>query len=158
MLTFGGAFSNHIYAVAAAGKLFGFKTIGIIRGENHLPLNHTLTFAKRCGMQLSYMNRSEYREKESALIIKKLKHHFGDFYLIPEGGTNELALRGATEMIEEINLDFDYACMPCGTAGTLAGAIMGLKKHQKAIGFSSLKGQDFLENEVIKLTGTNLDN
>ena len=153
LLTFGGAYSNHIYAVAAAGKRFGFKTIGIIRGEEHLPLNPTLKFAKSCGMKIGYMNRSTYRNKTSYQVINQLKEQFGRFYLIPEGGTNELALKGCSEIINSLDINFDIICTACGTGGTIAGLISGLKNSQKAIGFSVLKGAEFLNNDIRKLLG-----
>ncbi|MFB3056003.1 MAG: 1-aminocyclopropane-1-carboxylate deaminase/D-cysteine desulfhydrase [Ignavibacteriaceae bacterium] len=151
LLTFGGAYSNHIYATAAAGKLFGFKTIGIIRGEEHLPLNPTLSFAASAGMKIHYVNRKTYKEKNSSEFIKKLREKFGDFYLIPEGGTNKLAVKGASEIISNIDIDFDYVCCACGTGGTLAGLIIGLNGRKKALGFSVLKGGRFLLNDVEKL-------
>ena len=153
LLTFGGAYSNHIYAVAAAGKRFGFNTIGIIRGEEHLPLNPTLKFAKSCGMKIGYMNRSTYRNKTSYQVITQLKEQFGRFYLIPEGGTNELALKGCAEIINSLDINFDIICTACGTGGTIAGLISGLKDSQIAIGFAVLKGAEFLNNDIRKLLG-----
>ena len=157
LLTFGGAWSNHIYATAAAGKYFGFKTIGIIRGEQHSPLNATLSFAKACGMQLHYITRAEYRQKNETLFIQKLKQKFGNVYILPEGGSNALAIKGCKEIVNEISqqLDrpFDAICCASGTGATLAGLISAIKpapaKHQPlAIGFSALKGDHFLDNEV----------
>jgi 1-aminocyclopropane-1-carboxylate deaminase len=153
LLTFGGAYSNHIYAVAAAGKRFSFNTIGIIRGEEHLPLNPTLKFAKNCGMKIVYMNRSTYRNKTTDQIITQLKEKFGRFCLIPEGGTNELALKGCSEIINSLHINFDFICTACGTGGTIAGLISGLKKGQKAIGFAVLKGAEFLNKDIKKLLG-----
>lgn len=151
LLTFGGAYSNHIYAVAAAGKRFGFNTIGIIRGEEHLPLNPTLSFAKTCGMNLIYMERETYRRKNTPDIINQLKKQYGDFYLIPEGGTNTLAVKGCTDIVKSIDSDFDLVCSACGTGGTLAGIIAGLDKNKTALGFAVLKGASFLINNVKKL-------
>lgn len=148
LLTFGGAFSNHIYATAAAGKIFNFNTIGLIRGEEHLPLNPTLSFAKENGMELHYLDRTSYRRKDSVEIFEDLKNRFGDFYLIPEGGTNELAVKGCSEIIDKINLDFDYVCCACGTGGTLAGLIKGLSGNNNALGFAVLKGASFLRDNV----------
>lgn len=150
LLTFGGAYSNHIYATAGAGKEFGFETIGVIRGEEHLPLNSTLSFAKEAGMHLHYMDRTTYRRKSEPELIKLLKQQYGDFYLIPEGGTNALAVQGCQEIIQEINIDYDYLCCPVGTGGTITGLISGLKGRSNVIGFSSLKG-DFLKDEVAEL-------
>jgi 1-aminocyclopropane-1-carboxylate deaminase len=151
LLTFGGTYSNHIYATAAAGNLFGFKTIGIIRGEEQLPLNPTLSFALSKGMKIHYVNRKAYREKNSIEFIKHLRQKFGNFYLVPEGGTNKLAVKGVSEIISNIDLDFDYICCACGTGGTLAGLVTGLNGRKKALGFSVLKGGGFLLDDVEKL-------
>lgn len=152
LLTFGGAYSNHIYAVAGVGQAEGFETIGVIRGEEHVELNPTLSFAQSMGMRLHYMDRSNYREKESEAVINLLKQVYGDFYLIPEGGTNTLALKGCAELAREIDTHHDYLCCPVGTGGTLAGLIMGVKGQCKVLGFSALKG-DFLTTDVAGLLG-----
>ena len=102
LLTFGGAYSNHIRATAAAGHYLGFSTIGVIRGEEHLPLNPSLTFAVERGMNLCYLNRADYRRKTETDVIEGLRQRFGSFYLLPEGGSNELAVRGCTEIVDEI--------------------------------------------------------
>ena len=153
LLTFGGAYSNHIYATAAASHETGFKSVGIIRGEETLPLNKTLAFAQHCGMQLHYISRTQYREKDNPAFIQELHNKFGDFYLIPEGGTNEFAVKGCAEfgkqLLEEI--DFDYLCLPVGTGGTIAGIIAGLEGKKEVIGFPVLKGGDFLKDEIEKL-------
>lgn len=151
LLTFGGAYSNHIYAVATAGKIFNFKTIGIIRGEEHHPLNPTLSFAKAHGMEIHYLNRTLYRNKNSTELIDYLKQKFGKFYLLPEGGTNRLAIRGCSEIIDNINVEFDYICCPCGTGGTLTGLIDGLNGKSFALGFAVLKGANFLRENVNSL-------
>lgn len=150
LLTFGGAYSNHIYATAAAAYELGFESIGIIRGEETLPLNATLAFAKEKGMQLHYVTREDYRKKTEPDFQKKLTDLFGDFYLIPEGGTNELAARGVTEFANLLSqeTEFDYLCLPVGTVGTMAGMISGLSADKKIIGFPALKGAQFLETEI----------
>jgi 1-aminocyclopropane-1-carboxylate deaminase len=158
LLTFGGAYSNHIYAVAAAGKIFNFTTVGIIRGEEHLPLNPTLSFAKEKGMELFYLDRTSYRKKRSPEIINQLQEKFGDFYLLPEGGTNELAVRGCSEIISQIEIDFDYICCACGTGGTLAGLISGLNGNNFALGFAVLKGASFLKDNVRSLLQISIGN
>ena len=94
LLTFGGAYSNHIHAVAAAGKELGFKTIGVIRGEEHLPLNPTLEFAAGQGMQIVYLNRTDYRKKHLPEFADWIHKKFGNVFIISEGGTNLLALKG----------------------------------------------------------------
>jgi 1-aminocyclopropane-1-carboxylate deaminase len=151
LLTFGGAYSNHIRAVAAAGALFGFATVGVIRGEAHDPLNPSLRFAVDHGMQLTYLDRQTYRRKTEPAVIDGLRDQFGDFYLVPEGGSNALAVRGCTELVEEITEDFDVICCAVGTGGTLAGIAAGLAPHQRAIGLSSLKGGSFLSDDVAAL-------
>lgn len=150
LLTFGGAYSNMIHATAAAAHLFGLHSIGIIRGEEIHPLNETLEVATRMGMRLHFVSREKYRDKNDASFISDLKQKFGEFYLLPEGGTNELAVRGCREWARLINdeSNFDYVCVPVGTGGTLAGLIAGFEGQKKIIGFSSLKGGDFLVDEV----------
>ena len=152
ILTFGGAFSNHIAAVAAAGRAGNFATVGIIRGEKPTGLNPTLRFAKECGMQLQYISRAAYQQKKEPEFLENLKNEHGDFYLLPEGGTNCFALRGCAEIIEEINEEVnpDYYCVCCGTGGTIAGMIQGTKGENKILGFSALKG-NFLQTEVKNL-------
>ena len=103
LLTFGGAWSNHIHATAAAGKHFGFHTIGIIRGEEHDPINPTLSFASSQGMQLHYIDRQQYQQKNEPRFIEELKRRFGNIYILPEGGSNQLAIRGCEEIVPEVN-------------------------------------------------------
>lgn len=152
LITFGGAYSNHIYATAAAAHELGFNSIGIIRGEETLPLNHTLSFVKSKGMTLHYISREQYRKKTESFFIDELHQHYGDFYLIPEGGTNELAVKGVTEFAQTLGDDFDYVCCAVGTGGTLAGLVNGLPENKSLLGFSSLKGGSFLETEVAQWT------
>ena len=147
LLTFGGAYSNHIHATAGAARQFGFRSIGIIRGEEHLPLNPTLKEASDMGMELYYMDRATYRNKHTEAVVNDLNDLFGEFYLVPEGGTNQLALKGTSEIVENIQEDYDYFMASCGTGGTLAGIISGLKGKGTVLGFSALKG-DFLNAEI----------
>jgi len=149
LLTFGGAYSNHLTATAAAGKYFGLHTIGIVRGEKHTVLNPALQFATRCGMQLHYISRQQYRQKHEQSYLASLAQQFGRFYHIPEGGSNYLAVKGCAELPPEISYPFDYICCACGTGATLAGIISALNHEQQAIGFSALKG-NFLQDEVHK--------
>jgi 1-aminocyclopropane-1-carboxylate deaminase len=151
LLTFGGAYSNHLRATAAAGRRFGFDTIGVVRGEEHLPLNPSLAYAAAQGMHLTYLDRARYRRKHSAEVVAALRARFGDFYLLPEGGSNALAVRGCAELPAEITTDFDVIATPCGTGGTLAGIAAGLRAGQRAIGFSALRGGEFLAGEVAAL-------
>ncbi len=150
LLTFGGAYSNHITATAAAGKLLGFRTIGIIRGEEYHPLNKSLQFAVDAGMQLIYQSRTAYKNKET--IPAALFPNLDSIYVIPEGGANGLAVKGCAELVAEIHMDFDYICCACGTGTTLAGIAGHLKPHQQAIGFPVLKNGAFLSDEIKRLT------
>ena len=153
LLTFGGAYSNHIAATAAAGNHFGFETIGIIRGDEILPLNQTLQLAQDNGMIFKYISREQYREdsKYEKLFLEELKKEFGEFYLIPEGGSNALAVKGCREIIENINVDYDIICSACGTGGTLAGIIASVNNDKKVIGFPALKGGAFLKEDIQQL-------
>lgn len=155
LLTFGGAYSGHIRAVAAAGHHFGFATIGVIRGEEHLPLNDSLRAAADYGMRLIYLDRAAYRRKGTAEVLGRLHAEFGACYVLPEGGSNALAVRGCAEIPNEIAAQMagqcDLICCPCGTGGTLAGIAAGLRPGQRALGFAVLKGAEFLTQEVTRL-------
>ena len=154
LLTFGGAFSNHIAAVASAGKEFGFKTVGIIRGEElqaKILENPTLSFAKQCGMRFKFISRSDYRQKEKPTFTQQLKDEFGSFYLIPEGGTNALGIKGCEEILTEKDKSFDVICVSVGTGGTISGIINSSTKNQQVLGLSALKG-NFLTDEIRKFT------
>lgn len=152
LLTFGGAYSNHIAAVAAAGRDYGFETIGIIRGEElqgkYLE-NPTLKKAFENGMQFSFVSRTQYRDKTNPDFLVELKQQFGGSYVIPEGGTNEFAVKGCEEILTADDELFDFICCAVGTGGTISGIINSLQPHQKALGFPALKG-DFLFDEIRK--------
>jgi len=147
LLTFGGAFSNHIAATAAAGKLAGLTTIGIIRGDELSDLNPTLKLAKENGMQLHYVSRELYRDKEALMNYVHTK--FGEnIYVIPEGGSNTLGVKGCMDITSSIDIPFDFICTPCGTGATLSGILMSLKDEQQAIGFQVLKAEGYIKKEV----------
>ncbi len=145
ILTFGGTFSNHIHATAAACELAGLKSIGIIRGEKESENNSTLTEAKKSGMQLHFVSREEYKQKESLVFIEGLKNKFGNFYLIPEGGNNKLGEKGCREILTKEN-NFDIIFCACGTGTTFRGIQKSLKENQKLIGISVLKGEGELNS------------
>ncbi|MEU8251183.1 pyridoxal-phosphate dependent enzyme [Nonomuraea sp. NPDC048916] len=151
VLTFGGAHSNHIRAVAAAGRRHGFETIGVIRGEERLPLNPSLAYAVACGMTLTYLDRAAYRLKHTPEVLADLRARWGDVTILPEGGSNAAAVRGCAELPGEIAEDYDVICCPVGTGGTLAGIAAGLPPGKRAIGFAVLKGAGFLAGEVSRL-------
>ncbi|MFT4902539.1 MAG: 1-aminocyclopropane-1-carboxylate deaminase [Thalassomonas sp.] len=147
LLTFGGAYSNHIMATACAAKENGLKSVGVIRGEEHLPLNLTLQFAKEQGMHIHYVSRSDYRLKTTTEFINNLKSKFDDFYLVPEGGTNQLAIKG-TEEILDVSSTQDFVCCAVGTGGTIAGVINSTNSKQTVIGFPAIKGFEQLEKDI----------
>lgn len=152
ILTFGGAYSNHIAAVAYAGKEQGLKTIGIIRGDelgDKIFENPTLLFAQECGMQFEFVTRESYRLKTEHDFIAKLHEKFGSFYLVPEGGTNEYAIKGCQEILTDEDASFDFVCCAVGTGGTISGIINSALPEQKVLGFPALKG-DFLRDEIRK--------
>lgn len=149
LLTFGGAFSNHIAATAAAGKEYGFATIGIIRGEelvNKIGDNPTLSFAESCGMLLKFVTRKEYRQKTEQEFVESLKREFGDFYLVPEGGTNALAVKGCEEILTAEDEVFTHIACAVGTGGTISGLINSAGKNQRVLGFPALKGEGLLDD------------
>lgn len=145
ILTFGGAFSNHIHAAAVACKQFGFKSIGVIRGEQSSEANSTLSDANQNGMQLHFVSRDLYKRKAAPEFINELKNKFGDFYLIPEGGDNELGAKGCEAILQGMS-DFDLVFCACGTGTTFKGLSKALKPHQQLIGISVLKGEGEMTN------------
>lgn len=152
MITFGGAFSNHIAAVSAVGNLAGVPTLGIIRGEELKDKwrdNPTLLFAKRNGMNLQFVTREEYRHKEK--LTGFLQKEFPDALIIPEGGTNAEAVAGVRMMLNEGTKDFDYLCTAVGTGGTIAGLSKYSEDHQKVLGFRVVD-DDSLESRILELT------
>ncbi len=158
LITFGGAYSNHIAAVAAAGEIYGIETLGVIRGEElgddlerTLQLNPTLCFASQKGMQFNFISRAKYREKDSLEFIEELKEKYSDAFIVPEGGTNDLAIKGTSEILDATTVDFDIITTAVGTGGTISGLIEGSRTNQKVLGFPALKA-DFLDKEIKKYT------
>lgn len=149
LVTFGGAYSNHIAATAAAGAKFGIQTIGVIRGEETLPLNPTLQLAQANGMSFKYVSREAYRHKNETSFIGGLMEEFGDVYIVPEGGSNALAVKGCTEIVNNVKIDYDVICCACGTGGTIAGIIASTDKQ--VLGFPALKGGEFLIKDINQL-------
>ncbi len=150
LLSFGGAYSNHIAALAYAGKERDFRTIGVIRGEelkHHWQDNPTLKAAQAQGMQLYFLSREDYRRKEETAVLSQLKAKFGDFYLLPEGGTNALAVKGCEEILTSEDDTFDVICTCVGTGGTLAGLANAAWPHQRVLGFPVLKGE-YLKDSI----------
>jgi 1-aminocyclopropane-1-carboxylate deaminase len=154
LLTFGGAFSNHIVAVAAAGKEYGFQTIGVIRGDElatQIEDNPSLKLARECGMKFEFVSREQYRLKNENKTLEFWQKKYGNFYLLPEGGTNDLAVKGCEEILTTQDENYDFICCAVGTGGTISGLINSAQAHQKIIGFPALKG-DFLREDICKFT------
>ncbi|MGY5006147.1 1-aminocyclopropane-1-carboxylate deaminase/D-cysteine desulfhydrase [Streptomyces griseus] len=152
VLTFGGAYSNHLRATAAAGRLLGFPTIGVVRGDElaHRPLNPSLARCAADGMRLHFVDRTTYRAKASPEVLAGLLSRYGDVEVIPEGGSNALAAQGCTALGRELAGEADVAAVACGTGGTLAGLAAGLAPGQRALGVPVVGG-GFLAGEVERL-------
>ena len=152
LLTFGGAYSNHIPAVAYAAKKNGFKSLGFIRGEeivNNYLENPTLKYSHDLGMKFNFLSRSNYKLKTNEYYLTKLKKEFKDYYFIPEGGTNALGVLGCQEILNDNDKEFDYICCSVGTGGTICGLINSSNENQKIIGFSSIN-KNYLLNDITK--------
>ncbi len=150
LLTFGGAFSNHIYACAAAGKLFGIKTHAIIRGPELDQNNPTLRFARACGMQLTLVDRQTYRKRYDIDYLAELREKHPHRHIVPEGGTNEHALVGCQELAASLP-PCDYVFCATGSGGTLAGLAAGLPDGTLVTGIAVLKQADYLRQEIANL-------
>jgi 1-aminocyclopropane-1-carboxylate deaminase len=152
LVTFGGAWSNHLAAVAAAGHVLGFQTTGIVRGEQRLPLNPTLEKAMQEGMVIHYVNRALYRDK--GLLNAWVYEKFGsDVYVVPEGGSNALAVLGCREILDSLNVLPDWICCACGTGATLAGLASSKNGRSRCMGFPVLRNGEFIRQEVAQLVG-----
>jgi 1-aminocyclopropane-1-carboxylate deaminase len=158
VVTFGGAYSNHLVATAAASKIFSFESIGIVRGEK--VSNDYLNFIEGCGMKLLFINRNDYRLKDDPEFVqsflKKSGMNADECFMIPEGGSNEAAVKGVSEIFFDIG-ETDFVLCACGTGTTLAGIARTLKPGQKAIGITVLKAPGYIENQV-KLFNGNCEN
>lgn len=158
LISFGGAYSNHIHALAHAGKEFGFNTLGIIRGE-YDPSNPTLQYAQSCGMELKFISRLEYKQRHDAQYLSDLEKSYPDSVVIPEGGTNELALLGFSDLIDEIpRSQSDYLICPCGSGGTSAGLLANCDETQTVVSIPVLKKAQYLYEEITHLAGNNKTN
>jgi len=157
VLSFGGAWSNHIHALACAGHRFGLQTVGIIRGEPENISNPMLQDAVRWGMQLQFVSRAEYRHRHDTDYLQQLQQQWPGALIVPEGGSNPLALKGLAGLVKQIQaqqLQPDYLVTACGTGGTLAGLIAAAPQHWRVIGIAALKGAGFLYQDVQQLLDT----
>jgi 1-aminocyclopropane-1-carboxylate deaminase len=156
VLSFGGAWSNHLAALANAGKLMGFDTIGVVRGEIDDPGNPVLAHLRSQGMRLHSVTRTDYRLKAEPEFLHALRQRFGDFYLLPEGGSNDLAVVGCREIVDYLHWQYPsrrhLLALACGTGATLAGIVLGLAAREqtttRALGIAVLKAPGYLEREV----------
>ncbi|MEV5881592.1 pyridoxal-phosphate dependent enzyme [Streptomyces sp. NPDC052020] len=154
IVTFGGAYSNHLRATAAAGRLLGVPTIGVVRGQELAgrPLNPSLARCARDGMRLHFVDRPAYRRKAEPGTREAILRACGaeDAYVVPEGGSNAAAVRGCRALGEELGDRADVVAVACGTGGTLAGLAAGLSPGRRALGIPVLKG-GFLAGDVRRL-------
>ena len=151
LLTVGGAYSNHLYATAAVGRAYGFRTVGVVRGEAHPTLNPTLQFCRDQGMKLHYVSREAFRQRNETEFQEALQREFGRFYFLPEGGSNARAVQGCAEIVPPASF-FDYVACCVGTGGTLAGIATSTQGNTQVLGFSALKGGVFLADEINRFT------
>ena len=154
ILTFGGAFSNHLAAVAAAGKLANIQTIGIVRGEeweNKIVSSSTLSYCSNQAMKIHCVSRAMYDLKEASELVQNLKSYYGNLRIIPEGGTESLAVKGCEEILQKGDEHFDVICSSVGTGGTLAGLINSSISSQMVIGFNALKNPE-VGNQISQYT------
>jgi 1-aminocyclopropane-1-carboxylate deaminase len=148
LVTFGGAFSNHIYATAATAKELGLHVVGIIRGEEPKSYSPTLLFAKECGMELYFISRADYEERNSEEMKAWVYEKWESAFLVPEGGSNYLGMNGAMQMVSEEDFKFDNWLVAAGTGTTAAGLLVQSKPHQKVWIYSALKGENYMRNEI----------
>jgi 1-aminocyclopropane-1-carboxylate deaminase len=155
IISFGGSFSNHIHALAFACQQQGLKSIGIIRGEQIYASNYTLSMAQQWGMKLNFVDRKTYRLREDINYLKDLQQKYPDYLLVPEGGSNKLALGGVGEIITELNqqCEFDTLLTPVGSGGTLAGLIQADNNQHQLLGISVLKQEGYLTEQINSLLG-----
>jgi len=158
IISMGGAYSNHLHALAYVGKHLKLKTIGYIRGERPKKLSPTLNDLLHWGMELRFVSRSDYRDLRLFKVHDSLPGMQKGEYWLPEGGATALALKGVAEILSEIELDFDLLTVPCGTGTTLAGLVEAKAVDNMIYGFSALKGGDFLIKDVNSLIKQNTPN
>ncbi len=157
IVSFGGAYSNHLHALSICGGLLGLNTVGVIRGEKPKQLSPTLVDAMQAGMQLHFISREQYRQRHNPEWLKELTHHFAPCVVVPEGGGGLLGAQGCMDIASSINQQlvggYDAICVACGTGTTMAGLISAALPNASIYGYSVLKGEDTLSEEVSKLTG-----
>jgi 1-aminocyclopropane-1-carboxylate deaminase len=158
LISMGGAYSNHLHALAYVGKVLGLKTIGLIRGEQPLVLSTTLNDIKRWNMELRFVSRTDYRLLRQYKNYDTLPGLKSGEYWLPEGGATNLALQGVAELITEIGIPYDSFCVPCGTGATLAGVAEVASESVSVLGFAALKNASFLTADVDALLSQSRNN
>lgn len=151
LISMGGAYSNHLHALAYVGRELGLKTVGLIRGEQPDTLNPTLADMRNWGMELKFVSRSDYRDLRHYKDRQDLPGINPRQYWLPEGGAQALALKGVAELVREIDMPYDMLCVPCGTGTTLAGIIEAVPESVSVMGFAALKNAGFLTADVESL-------
>lgn len=149
LLSFGGAYSNHIHALAAAGCQSGLRTTGIIRGEPEAVSNATLSAAKGWGMDLIFVDRQSYRRRQDPAWLAQFEDE--ETLIVPEGGSSPLAIPGVAELVDEVPFSPDLWVLPCASGGTLAGLIAGKREPEQILAIAVLKGGSFIADEVRRL-------
>ncbi|RXE95831.1 1-aminocyclopropane-1-carboxylate deaminase/D-cysteine desulfhydrase [Pseudoalteromonas phenolica O-BC30] len=149
-VTFGGAFSNHLYASAMACKTFNLTGHAIIRGPEIDESNPTIKMARACGMNLYAVNRKTYRSRHAPAYLQTLQTEFPNSFIIPEGGTNHAALRGVAELAASLPQS-DYVICATGSGGTVAGLAKGCTHNTQVIGIAVLKQAEYLNQEIAQL-------
>jgi 1-aminocyclopropane-1-carboxylate deaminase len=157
IITFGGAYSNHLVAAAFACKQKSLRCVGIVRGEQPKKLSHTLQHCIGYGMELKFISRADYDKKDATNFIDDLKNLYGDCIIIPEGGYDIKGAKGAAAIMDHIDNTATHICCATGTATTIAGLLLQVKPHQQIIGFPVLKGMEDIEQRLAFLTGGKFD-
>jgi len=157
IVSFGGSYSNHIHAVSFACKINKLNSVGIIRGEEEYANNATLSQAQKWGMKLEFINRKSYKERNNPVFLQQLQNRYPDYYIVPEGGSNELAIRGVKEVCHELKhqTKFDTLITPVGSAGTMSGLILGDNEEHNIIGIAVLKQAEYLNTTIKSFLSTN---
>jgi len=149
LLSFGGAYSNHLHTLAAAGRLFNFSTIGIVRGERPSTLNPSLQDMQDWGMQLEFISRADYRKQKSAEFIQQLKQKYGRVYLIPEGGNNAAGRYGCGELLDELDQPYDVICCEVGSGTQFSALVSGHARSSKTAHHTHYLGFVVMKNAAL---------
>lgn len=159
ILTFGGAYSNHLIATAAASKLFGLQSVGLVRGFHGKQIKTTtLLHCERLGMQLHFISREDYQKKDTEDFIAHLKNQFSNPYIIPEGGDNDDGIKGAQSIAAYIPKDSNLVSLAIGSGTTFCGIRNALPDHIAMMGFPVMKHGEYLHQKMGKNINAGLEN